>query len=245
MAYSRAQYRNFTRDLVVNVRGLNASAASQAIARAARERVALVEQQQAARSGGTMPDHISYVDGRQDSRFESVKPDGVILLQWHYLTEAVIRVVDHLLVAGPEQKGDWKDSVQTFVGDDLVPRSQRLPADATEATVVVRADYARRLEVGKRDSGGPFVLQVPMHFVEESSVALKPVLRRLGWQPRFTYVSLADGFGLSAAAMRRRHFGERGIRTEKSDRKIAGSRERETTVRYPAIVITKIRNASL
>ena len=241
MAFTRSQYRNFTRELEVGTRGLTGPDASQRLAGMARTHIAKVEQQQSARSGGVVPDHTTTVDGRPGAAPEQVRPDGVILIAWHYLTEAVIRTVTYLEENGPERKGGWKASIATFVDDAAVPRTARLPPGATEAVVVVRADYARRLEVGKRDSGGPFVLQVPMHFVEQAAVVLRPVLRPLGWEPRFTYVDVPNAFALSVEATRRRRFGRRGIVTERSPRRVAGSRDMESQVRYPAIVIRPLR----
>jgi hypothetical protein len=85
------------------------------------------------------------------------------------------------------------------------------------------------------------VLQVPMHFVEQAAIALRPVLRPLGWEPRFTYVDVPDAFALSVEATRRRRFGQRGIITERSSRRVPSSRDIESQVRYPAIVIRPLR----
>ena len=241
MAFTRGQFRNFSRELEVATRGLTGPEASRRLAAMARTHIAEVERQQAARSGGVVPDYTTTVDGRPGAAPEMVRPDGVILIAWHYLTEAVIRTVTYLDENGPERKGGWKASITTFVDDAAVPRTARLPSGATEAVVVVRADYARRLEVGKRDSGGPFVLQVPMHFVEQAAVALRPVLRPLGWEPRFTYVDVPDAFALSVEATRRRRFGRRGIITERAQRRVPGGRDVESQVRYPSIVIRPLR----
>ncbi len=114
MAFSRAQFRNFTRELEVATRGLSGPEASRRLATTARKHIATVERRQSARSGGVMPDHLTIVDGRQGAAPESVKPDGVILIQWHYLTEAVIRTVNHLITNGPERSGAWQDSITTY-----------------------------------------------------------------------------------------------------------------------------------
>ena len=125
-------FRNFTRELEVGTRGLTGPAASRRLAAMARAHIAEVERQQAARSGGVVPDHTTTVDGRIGAAPEQVRPDGVILIAWHYLTEAVIRTVTYLEENGPERKGGWKASITTFVDDTAVPRTARLPAGATE-----------------------------------------------------------------------------------------------------------------
>lgn len=170
-----AAARNFTRELEVGTRGLTGPDASRQFAAMARRHIAEVERQQAARSGGVVPDHTTTVECREGATPEQVRPDGVILITWHYLTEAVIRTVTYLEENGPEHQGAWKASITAFVDDTAVPRTARLPTSTRTEAVVggCRADYARRLEVGKRDSGGPFVLQVPMHFVEQAAVALR------------------------------------------------------------------------
>jgi hypothetical protein len=135
MAFPRVQFRNFTRELEVGTRGLSGPAASDRLAAMARAHIADVGRQQAARSGGMVPDHTITVDGRAGATREQVRPDGVILIAWHYLTEAVIRTVTYLKENGRERKGAWKASITTFVDDTAVPRTARLPAGATEAVV--------------------------------------------------------------------------------------------------------------
>ncbi|MDQ5979336.1 MAG: hypothetical protein QG602_2310 [Verrucomicrobiota bacterium] len=234
MAFSRAQFRNFTRELEVATRGLSGPEASRRLATTARQHIATVERRQSARSGGVMPDHLTIVDGRQGAAPESVKPDGVILIQWHYLTEAVIRTVNHLITNGPERSGAWQDSITTYVDDVAIPRTSRLPPGATEAVVAVRAEYARRLEVGRREGGGPFVLHVEQHFVQQSAIALRPILRPLGWEPRFTYIII----GADPAAVRlTRHNSTKGERRTQ--------RAKDVRMRYPAIAVRRLRSASL
>lgn len=230
MAFSRAQFRNFTRELEVATRGLSGPEASRRLATTARQHIATVERRQLARSGGVMPDHLTIVDGRQGAAPESVKPDGVILIQWHYLTEAVIRTMDYLLDNGPERSGTWKDRLTVYVNDVAIPRTSRIPADATEAVVVARIIYARRLEVGNRPNGSPFVLQVSQHFVAQAAEALKPVLRPLGWAPKATWAEPSGPvyrFKHAITDSRREH------------------RERQQAVRYPAIAIRKLLSTSL
>lgn len=228
MAFDRAGLSNFTREITVASQGLTGQAASRHLAAVARRHVVEVERQQSARSGGIVPDHIMVVDGRTGAAPETVRPEGAILIRWHYLTEAVIRVVDYLEVNGPERSGEWKRSLTTYVDDTPVSRSAALPAGAQEAVVVARAEYSRRLEVGKDEKGGPFVVQVPQHFMEQAAIALRRVLRPLGWQPRIRFIQTASS---RAAARRARARGDR-----------AAAR---AAMSYPAIVITPQRGAGL
>jgi transposase-like protein len=64
MAFTRGQFRNFTRELEVTTRRLTGPDASRCLAAMARAHIAEVERQQAARSGGVVPDHTTTVDGR-------------------------------------------------------------------------------------------------------------------------------------------------------------------------------------
>lgn len=126
MAFTRGQFRNFTRELEVGTRGLTGPDASQRLAAMARAHIADVERQQAARSGGVVPDHTTTVDGRPGTAPEQLRPDGVILIAWHYLTEAVIRTVTYLEENGPERKGGWPAPAGVPVlwhhnGSDAIP----------------------------------------------------------------------------------------------------------------------------
>lgn len=234
MAFSRAAFRNFTRELGVATRGLSGPEASKRLAQTARQHITTVERKQSSRSGGIIPDHLTIVDGRVGAAPESVKPDGVILLQWHYLTEAVIRTVTYLLDNGPDLTGAWKDSIVTYIDDAPMARNARLPASATEAVVAVTVPYARRLEVGRDAKGGPFAVQVEQHFVQQAAVALRPILRPLGWEPRFTYIII----GADPNAVRlTRHNSTKGERR--------AQRAKDVRMRYPAIAVRKLRSASL
>lgn len=224
MAFGRAQFANFTRELGVATRGLTGTEASKRLATAARRHIAEVQGAQSRRSGGIVPDHNTIVDGRPGAVPEQVRPDGVILIQWHYLTEAVIRTVDYLLDNGPERSGEWKSGITTYVDDVAIPRDAALPKGAREAIVAARVPYARRLEIGTREDGKPFVLQVEQHFVQQAAIALRPVLRPLGWEPRFTYVQLAAN--------------TRGLVGRARNRAMA-------EMRFPAIAIRRARSAAL
>jgi len=192
--------------------------------------------EQSARSGGTPPDLAAMVvDGQRGAGPERIGHNSRILLDWNYLREAVGHCVKHLRDLGPVREGGWRNSIAVFV-DDKETDPAAIAADATHAAVVVTVPYARRLEVGRDDSGGAFAVQVPQHFVERSMMALRADHSDLArWS--FGYTDLSDGHALTVRWQHKRLFWKGGGFRKWS------SRRHETHVRYPTIHIDEIQAA--
>lgn len=188
MPFDAASLRAFERTLRVQVDRTLPDMARKSLADAARATVVRVHQEQRARSGGIQPDHVQIVDGIRGASFDQVRPDGQIILDWNYLTEAVIRTVEYLRLHGPELKGEWKDSILVEVDGAIVPPSRPIPPTAKRAMVGVNTPYSRRLEIGTRKDGRPFVVQVPQHFVESAALQLRRQLREIA-EVRFRMAS--------------------------------------------------------
>lgn len=219
-------FQSFASEFAVNVRNMTEEAAKAAMQRAVGSEIQRVRSQQAARSGGIVPDlEAMVVDGNRAGNVAQIGHNSTVVLDWNYLSEAVIRTVLYLETQGPERSGEWKRSIITLVEGVEVGRTQRLPRLAREALVVVTAPYARRLEVGKREGGGPFVLQVPQHFVEKAVIRLR---RQHGDLAKFyfTYANLSGG-------SRQRSAGSRADRL--------AAREANADVAYPAIRIEEVQ----
>lgn len=121
---------------------------------------------------GVSPDYDQVVDRIRDAPLSSVRPDGVIMFEWIYLQE-VARVGFEMLVArGPQLSGAWNKSIAVFVDDVRASIAAITPATRLIeiAPVII---YARRLEIGKRKGGQPFILKAPPHLVEETAIFLR------------------------------------------------------------------------
>lgn len=193
-----------------------------------------VRTEQAQRSGGIEPDlETMVVDGRRDASTADIKATSRIILDWNYITEAAIRTIGYLRLHGPEQSGRWKDSIVLLIDGHEHHVDQPIPVDTAQVTVVVAADYARKLEVGRTESGRAFSIQVPMHFVEASKIILQNQMRGVA-EFEFIYVDLAGAHvNTSVAGTHRRIF--------RSGRARIGRPRNDTTVRYPAILINEIK----
>lgn len=193
-----------------------------------------VKAEQSQRSGGFAPDLESMVvDGRRNASLAEIKASSRILLDWNYITEATIKTVEYLRLHGPEQSGEWKHSIVVLVNGHEHDPNDPIPSDTAMVQVVVTAPYARKLEVGRTESGRAFSIQVSQHFVEKSCIYLRRQMADLA-QFTFGYANISGAHVLrSKAGTHRRNF--------RSGRTRLGGKRHDTTVQYPAISISEIK----
>lgn len=188
--------------------------------------------QQRARSGGIAPTLTRIVDGRRGAAYETVRESGLIILKWGYMREIATVALARLRARAPERSGEYKAGIKLFVGDAEAGLSAGgIPANATIFTVVATAPYSRRLEFGRDSAGGPFVVQVAPHIVEETARFLARDYQGVA-RVRFVYEDV-QGPGVGAA----RSAAVRG--TDRGERRAA--RRAAATLRYPAIRVTDDR----
>lgn len=200
--------------------------ARQALVATARGEEARVIREQRARSGGIAPTLTRIVDGRRGANYETVRENGVIILQWKYLREIATVAMARLKARAPQIQGEYKRSIKLFVGDaEGALSASGLPAGASRVTVVATAPYSRRLEAGRDKDGGPFVVQVAPHIVQETATLLARDYAGVA-SIRFTYEDIEG----PAAASRRGTTGSR-----------RGDRQRDVALRYPAIRVVDPR----
>lgn len=223
-----ARMRPFVQQVGVRQRE-NARMALVAIAHAEERRVI---QQQRARSGGIAPTLTRIVDGRRGAAYETVRENGVIILQWGYLREIAAVVMQRLKARAPEISGEYKRGLRLFFGNqEVTGGADSIPAAARAFTVVATVPYARRLEVGRDKDGGAFVAQVQPHIVGETAQFLANDYRGVA-TVRFTYAGLE---GPAADVAR----SARASATNRGERRAA--RRQEVAIRFPAIRITDDR----
>jgi hypothetical protein len=151
----------------VNVQGLEPSTASRAIALAAyRERDRVIAESIA--RCGLKPTYRYLVDNRANVPFESVRPDGKILLAWHYLAEIAQDVMEHLVERSPHDTGTYIRGLILMINGVESDFSQ-IDENTTDLRIVASVNYARRLEVGHDGKGGYFSKLVEPHIVQETA----------------------------------------------------------------------------
>lgn len=203
-----------------------------ALVATARSEEARVIREQSARSGGIAPTLTRIVDGRRGGNYEAVRENGVIILQWKYLREIAAVAMARLKARAPEVHGDYKRGLKLFVGDrEGALSAGGLPASASNITVVATAPYSRRLEIGKDKDGGPFVVQVAPHIVQETATLLAQDYRSVA-NVRFGYEDIEGPAAGRARAARTRA-------TDRAGRRAA--RAQEVALRFPAIRVVDPR----
>lgn len=200
--------------------------ARRAHAATARSEEARVIRQQTLRSGGIAPTLTRIVDGRRGAAYDTVGDNGLIILQWRYLREIAAVSMARLKARAPERAGDYKRGIKLFVGHSEGALSAAgIPPGATMLTVVATVPYSRRLEIGKDKQGGPFVVKVAPHIVQETAGFLARDYAGVA-RIKFTYADIEG----PAAASRRPSTGTR-----------RGDRQRDVALRFPAIQVVDNR----
>lgn len=205
--------RGFIDTLTVNTSNMTRSAAHDALVRtaeAARSRVL-----------SSIPAPSSYrqiVDGAEGAPLTAVRPDGTIVFAWQYLGEVVARTYEMVVSSSPRDTGAYIAGI-VVLADGTQVDVNAVPPDAAQVYIVASVPYARRLEIGKRESGAPFVLQVPYQNMEHLATVAHRLYNTLA-AISFEYVDLTNPYVVRNASARRRRNG-----------KLSG------VIQYPAILI--------
>jgi hypothetical protein len=198
---SRAKLTAFAETLQVDVRGMQDQAARQLLTRTAEDVQARIVAQGTAR-GGVAPTAAQVVDGRRGAPLESVRADGRILLEFGYVREIALAVLEALRQARPRDQGDWANGL-VILSDGVEVEAAQIPHMARAVKVVATVPYARRLEIGKTRRGDPFVLDDgDYQLVERTAKRMRRIYRAVA-DVDFTYVDLRDAYQVRNASARR------------------------------------------
>jgi hypothetical protein len=117
---------------------------------------------------GRLPPKTISVDGRRGAALDTVKPSGgLIVAEWELFGEVLAWIGQTLRDRSPRVSGAYRnahtlfaDGVETEIGVE-VPQ-------ADVYTFINLTPYARKLEVGKTESGRDFLIQVPNRIYERT-----------------------------------------------------------------------------
>lgn len=154
--------------------------ARELLVKTAREGHARIMAEQAAR-GGVVPEWDAYANHPGNTNLDSVILPGPIVFRYRYAKEMIAFALDALRRASPVVSGDYRNSHTLYVNGqptDVLPSTIKA---GDEIFIANPVPYARRLEVGLREDGRPFVVQVEPHIYERT---MKQVL-----QPRFRNIA--------------------------------------------------------
>jgi hypothetical protein len=208
---SAAAFETSVRAFVGDLRG---PTAARMLASAHDELNNKVLQGQQARSG-VRPGTRHVVDGKVGAAFESVKPGGRIVTIYDYRKEVALFVLAALRSASPSSSGRYRRSHFMLLNGQEAASLPDTLADSDVVTITNSTPYARRLEVGKKRDGSPFVVQVEPRIYERVAKKVAGPRYRNVAAIAFNYVDLANPY-----------------RKVASKRRGAGQ-----SIRYPAIII--------
>lgn len=162
----RVRLDPIARDLRVMVEEYVSPPAQQrAIARFARAEIDKVDSANARALGRRVAKSVT-VDGRKGAALESVRPNGgVIIAEWELFFEVLPWIAKTLRERSPRVSGRYLRGHKAFAdGAEFTDLTK--PPPAKEYTFVNIVPYSRKLEIGKTQSGRPFVIQVPNRIYE-------------------------------------------------------------------------------
>lgn len=188
----------WARNLAVQINEQSKKEAPRLLAAAAlaeRNRVLREEAQR----GGIAPTFTDFVEGRKGAAYQTVSPDGVIRIQYGYAREVAMQALKLLMLRSPVLTGEYLKSFVILVNGAEVSGPFAIPAQFDECLIINTRPYARRLEIGKKRDGTPFVVRKDPKIVEEVAVVLKLAYKELA-RVSFTYRELVGGYTLANSA---------------------------------------------
>lgn len=182
---------------------------------------------------GRIPPKVTTVDGRAGAPLENVRPrGGSIITEWELVSDVLIWIGDTLKDRSPYVSGDFREGWTLLADGQIIDVGGQIPP-AEVYTFVNVVPYARKIEVGKTESGRNFVIQVPNRIAERTA---KDAASRFGNVAKIksVWISLASAYTLKHDQASRSFAGGK-LRISKRQRpdRVAGS-----AITYPAITVT-------
>jgi len=137
---------------------LSPQARSRMFAEFAQEQIDDAKAMNRAALGGEAP-YTVYVDGRRDAELRSVKPDGIIVAEFHLVTDALGWIQTQLRLHSPVLTGAYAMNHQLFA-DDVEVSNPNDPPIAREYVFLNTMLYARKIERGLSRQAPDGVYQV-------------------------------------------------------------------------------------
>lgn len=167
--------------------------AQKTLVRVARAGHAAIMAEQTARAGFA-PEFEAYANNPGNTNLDSVVLPGPIVYRYRYVREILTVALDELRKASPVVSGLYRDSHTLFINGIPVAGTAPSIKAGDEVFIANPVPYARRLEVGKTESGRSFVLQVAPNIYERvMKRVLIPRYRNVA-KLSLTYVTIPDAY---------------------------------------------------
>lgn len=139
-------------------RNLSPEVRSKRVAAFAQQEIDAADAQNRAALGAVPPKTVT-VDGRLGAPLENVNPDkGTIIAEWKLLGEVLLWIYSELVTRSPVVSGAYQRGHTLYAdGTECDPTK---PPPASEYIFQNVVPYARKIEIGVREDGTPFVIQV-------------------------------------------------------------------------------------
>lgn len=126
---------------------LSPEAQSQVLAEYAAEEIAAAAETNRQVLGGEAAEKTVIVDGRVGAALETVRPDGVIVAEFHLIADVIAWIGAQLVQASPVRSGRYQNSHVMFVDGREMPLGAEIDS-AREVAFVNVQPYARKIERG-------------------------------------------------------------------------------------------------
>jgi hypothetical protein len=148
-------------------RNLSPEARSKRVAAFAQKEIDAADAQNRSVLGAVPPKTIT-VDGKQGVPIESVNPDrGTIIAEWSLVGDVLLWIYSELVARSPVVSGAYQRG-HTLYADESKADPVNPPL-ASEYAFANTVPYARKIEIGKTESGRDFVIQVPNRIYERTA----------------------------------------------------------------------------
>lgn len=217
------------RRVTIDWRQLSEQQAKELLLRTARAGHARIMREQSLRAG-VVPEWDAYANSPGNTNLDSVRLPGPIVYRYRYRREVVLVALKELYAASPVQSGLYRKSHTLFIGGvPAAPGAQIKPG--ADVMISNPVPYARRLEIGKTESGRDFLVSVPNRIYERTAKKLQQRYRNAA-AITFGYVSIPGAYTVKGRLAPSYAIGD-GKRRKRRQR--AGSQ-----VRAPAIFIAAL-----
>ena len=109
----------------------------------------------------------TWVNGRQGVPLESLRIPGSIVALFDYMPEAIPSVLAFAQERAPVLTGAYRRSIGVWVNGASYAAGSYKHGD--EIIIAATVPYARRVEIGKRKDGKPWLLHVPPGIMEDTA----------------------------------------------------------------------------
>lgn len=143
------------------------------------------------------------VDGRENAPLESVNPNGgEIIFDFDLATNVLQWIAQTLIDRSPVDSGAYRSAHELFADGRQVDAHGAVP-QAHSYVFLNAVPYARKIEIGKTESGRAFEVQVPNRIYERTAQDARARFANIA-DITFGYEDGPEGYALKRSVGRRR-----------------------------------------